>query len=345
MKIYKLGLSLLGVLLFAACVETDYTTDEEKSDLAIVSSNVEFGPVAATGGIKVACSRPLTVSGGSDWCKVTTAGDSITVSVSKYTGDVSRNTTVDITDGLRKLRVPVHQTAGSLVVGKDSYVTGFRKDEFDLSVLSNMDYKVTVEESAASWLTLTSSADGYKVNVAAYDGGAVREGHIYFSSAAKNDTVTVTQYDVRGKYTATYTDNSGNAAAQTMELTDKTLIMNDVIGGTWQVPVTLSDDYSSLTITAGNSSYMGVTAWNQYLYVVLSLSTGYLLNGGNYQADLSGTLSQPVYAFKEGTSDSGTIDGFWLQAFYTQSTAWTVNGSSNMGYYHLCCRNLKLVKQ
>lgn len=344
MKLYKFGLWLLPVVVLVSCSDTDYTTDYEKSDLTIVASNVEFGPVAATGGIKVSCSRPLTVTGGADWCKVSANGDSITVSVAEYNGDVSRNATVNITDGLRKLRVPVHQTAGSLEVGNKSFVTGFRKSEFDLSVLSNMDYKVEVEPSAASWLTLTPAADGYTVGVAAYDGGAIRQGHIYFSSSVKKDTVTVTQFDIRGKYTATYSDTEGGpTVTQTMELTENTLSVTDVVGVKWNVPVALGEDYS-LTLTAGESGYLGKTQFDEFLYVILSLSGSYILNTGSYSADLSMSDGKPVYTFRQEKTSYGTTNGFVLQGFNTKSPTYGDN-NSNMGYWYLKCIDLKLVKQ
>lgn len=200
-------------------------------------------------------------------------------------------------------------------VATKEYTTGYKADTTIISVRANMDYDVEISAEGAPWLKAEKDKNSCKFYIAEYDGKAVRQATATFSSGKNVYKVKFTQIDVRGTYTATFSDYDENnelvGYKGTFELTENGLDIGGLV-----VPLTLNPTTGQITIYGGQ--YVGVYK-TYFLYTSISSEEGYVT--WNSATSYSGELTidddfVPSYTFgNDGSWTDYTIDGFTIDAY------------------------------
>lgn len=319
--IYVLFLLLTTfAIVGTGCSEEDYASEESKSDLELVRSNLKFGPGEASDTIYFNCTRPVKVETEAGWCSVKTEDSKAIVTVKASSLPDSRSGIITVSDGYKTLRVPVYQSGNYMSVAAETYVTGFKADTTTISIRANMDYKVQIPSEAASWLKAEKSKNSCTFYIDKYDGKATRKATVTFSSGKNVYKMTITQIDVRGAYTATFSDYDENNELVnykgTFELTEDGLDVGGLV-----IPITLDSKTGLITIAGGQ--YIGAYK-AYYLYTSISSEEGYVTwnDAVAYTGELTlGKDNAPSYTFGDNGSWTGyTINGFTIDA-YSQKTA------------------------
>lgn len=338
--LYHILLPVIMLAVMAACGNDDFSTPESQSDLTIVKSTVNFGPEKSTGEIEYSASRPVTVESDSkSWCTVAQEGNTVTINVTAFNQIESRTAIVTLTDGYKKIRVPVHQDGFVLRVGKSMFMTGHNADEFDLKVTSNDKYTIETSEDVSSWLTYTKTSDGYHFKLAA--ASKDRTASIYFkSTVGVNDTVQVAQINSEGNYIAYYysPDESNNMQQYYAPVT----VTNDSIKGLdVNFAYTLNED-KTISISAGQP--LGKFRV-YYLYSVAASVDGYITWNKNVTYTATPVLTKSGtfgYVFGDDGSWTGRkINGIAAYAFRQEPPS----GQPNMLGWYAYYQDLVLIKQ
>lgn len=306
-------------IVVTGCSEDDYASEESKSDLELIRSNLKFGPEAATDTIFFSCSRPVKVETETGWCSVKTEDTKAVVAVTASTLPDSRSGIITISDGYKTIRIPVYQSGNYMSVSTEGYTTGYEADTTSISVRANMDYDVQIPAEAASWLKAEKHKNSCTFYIGAYNGNAVREATVTFSSGKNIYKVNFTQIDVRGSYTATFSDYDENnelvGYKGTFKLTENGLDVGGLV-----IPATLDAKKGTITIAGG--AYISPYK-TYYLYTSISSKEGYVTWNEAVSCEGELSLSEdnvPSFTFGDNGSWSGyTIDGFTVDA-YSQKT-------------------------
>lgn len=329
-------LCCMAVAFFMTACSEDYSTPESESDLAIVKSDVSFGPEKGSGTIETSGSRAITATSNAWWCKPEVKGNTVEVAVNALSAIQSRTATITITDGLKKIDVPVHQDGSILRTGFQTYISGYQASNFDLKVKSNTEYTTTIT-LGDDWITMTKNDNGLHFELPQNTTGKDRAAQVIIKTASNQvDTIQIAQSVPTGDYTAYFisTDENGNQGQYQLNVN---VGSNGYITGFGlPVPYEINGSYFSIPTT-----YVGKTGGYYYYTVVLdSNGQAYLPNQG-LTYDAMPTLTKDGHLALVFVNTSNTdIAAFALAAFTSQPpTQVSYYGTGN--YF----ANLTLIKK
>lgn len=326
-------LLILSVLISATAAFTSCSSsDDDDHVFAVVRSNLIFGSKAEVGQIEVNSTLPYTATTDKAWCKATVTGSIVRVEVEKNNDFESRNATVTLQSGERRLLLPVAQMGSIWAIrGADTYLTSDEDTTLIIPATLDFDYTVQMPE----WMEGKEVEGGYQLHLLDNTTGAGREGTVTFNSTVGSKTITFRQFgqkSVCGTYTAAFRDTEGLQQTRDVELvaTDtKNRFLLQGLSTQYSVPMVL-DGEGNLKVPG--SELVTYEKSIGYLYTVLHCvdNTDFTQQGYYYAAALKLTKTDerliPSFAFVNTVINykdmfeqdlTATVDGFSLIT-YTQ---------------------------
>lgn len=232
----------VALMGFALCLAV--TSCEPKTALSVSTSSLSFDNKGGSQTVTVSANKAWSVTPGQAWCKVSpTAGDgktdNVTLSVS-----CDPNTTYDarscaITVVCEELSATINVTQAEgtgLIVSQTEYRLTNEAQTVSIEVKANIDYQVSVESEASSWIQVqsTKGLNSHTIVLAVaenkdYDS---RSGKVTVkdASGALSQTITVTQSESFGLFLTQPEYNLSNEA-HTLTVEVKANVSFDVASG------------------------------------------------------------------------------------------------------------------
>jgi len=339
-KTYYLFALLSSLLCICSCSEDDNYTYEVPKSLDIVSSNLYFKSNGGTGTVNLNTSNALTAASSVDWCVISVSGNIVTTTVSENESRESRDGFITISDGSLKSQLTIHQEGLAISLETNSFSGMFTNEGGSTSIViaSSSPYKITIPESAQSWLTYTDNSGNLTFTCAKNATGEARAAQVILVSGSVTKVFSFTQYDEEnliGKWIAEYMNSEDVAYTTTVEIKKDeggsiTLILPvETVEEIYTFPCVYSNGF--LNIKA--ASALGMYANTYYLYSAILSEDGKkswdtaISYGGIGSADENSNFN--LTFGDNGTWSGKIINGFGIWAFTSETLS---SSSSSVGY-------------
>lgn len=196
-----MALSMLGLLIFAACGGDDDNDDGTQTVTAmkVTPQTLTFGNEGGTQTVSVQASRQAEATSNAAWCTVT-AGTmtatlkvtTLTVSVAAMTSETSdRTATITVKAGDESATISVTQQAGDIIkIEKTEYDVGAEGGTVDVALTANGDYTVA---TTAAWITEGERSAGRQLLSVAPNTGDERTASVTLQRGKAQATITIRQ--------------------------------------------------------------------------------------------------------------------------------------------------------
>lgn len=188
----------------------EVVTPEITINADVLTNGLSFGTEAGETTLTFSTNVDWTLSiastaGGTVWCKASVSGGSkgsVTVkfTVTEHTDYDDRSVSVTIKAGTAsKTFIITQKCVEALLLTTDKYEVAQDGGTIEVEVKANIDYEVTISETAKNWITASESKSRalttrkHTFTIAASEEAEKREGEITFKSGDKVETVKVYQ--------------------------------------------------------------------------------------------------------------------------------------------------------
>lgn len=307
-------------VLAAALASFAVACSEEEADTLEVSSSSFVIP--ADGGLVslvFTTSNTWNVSSSADWISFDVAsgvsGEGVVnVTVAANEDYSSRSADITIASGSKAAKVTVSQTGVSAFGTELTFTIDGSEQDVTIATTSNVDYTVTVDEEASSWLSIVKTK------------AAPSTGSIVLHAAANNTT------DERsGKFVV---EADGIGTVQTYVLTQKSAYADYTILSSAEAVYLSNAQYIY------ESSTYSYTTFNQFAVVltsengdkaVLALNAAAdadkaVLPTGDFVVDVDGSRSAGTFSLKP----TGRTEKYYTTAFESGSELYVIDGEVNV---------------
>ena len=167
------------------------------------NASVEIPAAGGTVTAPFSATVAWSASSNNSWCTVSPASGSagsvqLSLTIAQNTTYDDRNATVTISAGSASRRIAVKQlSAAGMQVSPASLEVPYTGGEYEITVQHNVDFTITVDESAKGWVSVKGTkaltTDKVGITVSPNDGVTAREGTMTFKSNAGEATVKIVQ--------------------------------------------------------------------------------------------------------------------------------------------------------
>lgn len=339
--------TLLAVML-TACSDDTTNPYAQGNSISIISADVQFDALAATGSVMVSAPNGISnVHSSSDWLTTSVSGSTITVNVTANESLEGRSARLTIYSGSDYVDVVVQQLGIDVAIIGSSVVNVERAaQEYRLQVKHNVPIEIG---ETPDWVTAVMEGDELVLTFTKNIGDEPREGYVNYSAAnILNSRIKVVQNSkepLTGEYVFEY-QTSGSATG-TKYTSDATivkdsegykLILGTAIVKNYSIPLVVTNTEDGYIVNIYSASYMnGTYALNGANYDVVALIMGYSSSPTSVTRTYSKTinieaqteeLKDEEYRFKYAFGDNKCWNGYTIHGIRIALFSATPYGSS-----------------
>ncbi|MCQ2118116.1 MAG: hypothetical protein MJY76_08280 [Bacteroidales bacterium] len=315
--LYFMAIAIIGAVTLVSCGKDEGTNPYAKeSKIKVISSDVLFGPNAASGEVVLELQDVSTmeIECKSTWCNVLPPN-------AGYSGNVTCTVNVEDNIGLEGRTAPVifrgDKDSVIVCVQQQGIQYTFSDEElvFEMNggtqvISGESSFPVTVEKDE-EWITVSEILGGYQVSVPFNNSGDARQGHVYIKLGDIVTTYTINQKfdrDFSGEYSIFFYTNAAQTSSKTFDVTitrsatDSKAYTMEGITNASPIPLRFDDVNNQLIIT--NGSYLGQYSTTEWIYACVYYST---LDGASNYYSVSTSTNYDIYFNFEMNQDGKYI--------------------------------------
>lgn len=306
---------ILCIGIFLLCITGCSEEESIPQELKVIETHADFDCFGGTGTIQFTSSSPATITSNEDWCKVSLAGNIVTLEVEPNLSINSRTAIVYLKTETQETFVPISQLGDILYHDFQNINFSGEGGEMTFHVKSN--HNVIFENVDTSWITITQEEDAVTVKATPLTRG-LRENTILIKAGEHQITITFKQVNITGLYDCFINGGTTNYGTCTIEPTEKENVYRVTPeGSAFDAPYNIIYNNGKLSIPFGQ--YLGKYEGNQpYVYLCSYDKVGRLgwNSNSSYEAEFRLENDKAVLTFKDNGSWSGQhIDGFYYGLF------------------------------
>lgn len=183
----------VAVITFAACSSDDDTTPTA-STITVVHSDLLFEPQGRTGSVEVNATGTLHAQTNADWCRATTDGMTVYITVEPNMGLEGRTAILTLTAADASLQLPVQQRGAAIgSIAVSDYHASMEGGHVAFYIRHDLPIEVTTDED---WLHPTIQGDSLLLDIDANTTRFIRRGTIRYVCGGYSKELNVAQYDI-----------------------------------------------------------------------------------------------------------------------------------------------------